>query len=230
MPKKSILVIDDEKNITDLLRYNLEKEGYEVHACRTGEQGFETARQKRPDLVILDLMLPQMDGIEVLKLLRSARETRQIPVLMLTAKSTELDQVLGLELGAVDYITKPFSVKVLLVRVKNVFRGNERKGEEPVVIRSGEIMLDREKLSLTVKGKPVSLTRLEFNILAFLMRHPGRVFSREELLSGAWKDEAFVVDRTVDAHIKSIRHKLGRHREAVETVRGAGYRFAEAGA
>ena len=227
MPKQTILVIDDEKDIQKLLQYNLEKEGYQVLAAKTGEEGLELAKTKRPDLVILDLMLPGIDGIEVCKLLQADKNTKTIPILMLSAKSAEVDQILGLELGASDYITKPFSVKVLLVRVKSALRKAESGKEEPALVKAGDFVIDKERQSFTIKGKPVSLTKLEFRILSFLMENPGKVFSREKLLSGAWEGEAFVVDRTVDVHVRSIRQKLDKYRDKVETVRGTGYRFVE---
>ena len=229
MPK-SILVIDDEKDILKLLQYNLEKEGYQFLSAKTGEEGFETARAKKPDLVILDLMLPGMDGLEVCKLLRSDNTTKNIPILMLTAKSSETDQIVGLEIGASDYISKPFSVKVLLARVKNIFRGREKtRAQAEAVLKRGYLVLDRERQTVTLKGKRILFTKLEFRILAFLMENPGKVFSRDKLLSGAWGEETFVVDRTVDVHMKSIRQKLGKQRELIETVRGTGYRFVEEG-
>ena len=227
MPKHQILVIDDEKDIVKLLQYNLEKEGYQVLSSLSGEEGFETARAKKPDLILLDLMLPGVDGLEVCRLLKSDRQTRSIPVIMLTAKGTEIDQVVGLELGASDYISKPFSVKVLLARVKNIFRSGTAEKNEAAVLKAGGITLDRERHSVTVLGKPAVLTKLEFNILAFLMENRGRVFSREKILDGAWHGESFVVDRSVDVHVKSIRRKLGKCRECIETVRGTGYRFIE---
>ncbi len=227
MPNQTILVIDDEKDIQKLLQYNLEKEGYKVLTSFSGEEGLETAKLKKPDLVILDLMLPGIDGLEVCRLLRSAKETKAIPVVMLTAKGSEVDQVVGLELGASDYIPKPFSVKVLLARVKNIFRGALQKPSETDVIRNGDLVIDKERMTFLIKGKPVSLTKLEFRILSFLMENKGKVFSRDKLLSGAWEGEAFVVDRTVDVHVKSIRRKLGKYRDRIETVRGTGYRFAE---
>ena len=227
MTKKHILAIDDEKDILKLLQYNLEREGHSVSAVKTGEEGLDIVRTKRPDLVILDIMLGGIDGYEVLKILRANKETKNVPVLMLTAKSSEIDQVLGLELGATDYISKPFSVKVLLARVKNIFRNQESKKEETRVLQAGGLLLDRDRHVFTVKGKPVALTSLEFKMIGFLMEHRGKVFSRDQLLSGVWKGEAFVVDRTVDVHVRSIRSKLGKYRDCVETVRGAGYRFVE---
>ena len=168
MAKKLILAIDDEKDILKLVQYNLEREGHQVLCAKSGEEGLETARAKKPDLVILDLMLPGMDGLEVCKILRSNKETKNIPILMLTAKSAEIDQILGLELGATDYVSKPFSVKVLSARVKNIFRNQEVKKEGLPTLRVGDLAIDRERRSFTVKGKPVSLTKLEFQMLIFL--------------------------------------------------------------
>ncbi len=227
MIKKTVLVIDDEKDIAKLLQYNLEKEGYAVLLAGTGEEGLETARAKHPSLIVLDLMLPGIDGLEVCKILRSDKRTGAIPVLMLTAKGSETDQIVGLELGASDYIPKPFSVKVFLARVKNIFRNQKDKKRESTVLKSGPLTVDKERHSFTIQGKPVALTKMEFRILSFLMENPGKVFSREKLLDGAWEGEAFVVDRTVDVHVKSIRQKLGKYRDYLETVRGTGYRFIE---
>ncbi len=222
--KPLVLVIDDEKDIVRLLQYNLEKEGYQVLKAETGEQGFELAKAKLPSLILLDLMLPGVDGLEVCKLLKIEPCTRHIPIVMLTAKNTDVDQVVGLEIGAFDYIAKPFSVKVVLARVKNILRRERAVHESGAVIRLGEAVLDKDKQSFSLQGKPVTLTRLEFRILTYLMEHPGKVFTREQLLNGAWGGEAFVVDRTVDVHVKSIRKKLGKRRDLIETVRGSGYR------
>lgn len=227
MSKKLILAIDDEKDILKLLQYNLEREGHQVICAKSGEEGLETARAKKPDLILLDLMLPGMDGLEVCKILRGNKDTKNIPILMLTAKSSEIDQILGLELGATDYITKPFSVKVLSARVKNIFRNKEIKKDESVVLRASGLAIDRERHSFTVNGKPVNLTKLEFQMLGFLMENRGKVFSRDQLLSSVWEGQAFVVDRTVDVHMRSIRQKLGKYRDLIETVRGSGYRFAD---
>ena len=225
--KKHILAIDDEKDILKLVQYNLEREGYQVSCAKTGEEGLEAVKAKRPDLVILDIMLPGMDGLEVCKILRANKETKNTPILMLTAKSSEVDQILGLELGAADYISKPFSVKVLLARVKNIFRHQETQKDEPHVVQAGELLIDKDRHSFTIKGRPVVLTKLEFKMLSFLMENRGKVYSRDRLLNGVWDGEAFVVDRTVDVHVKSIRGKLGKYRDCIETVRGSGYRFIE---
>jgi two-component system phosphate regulon response regulator PhoB len=228
MPKPLVLVIDDEKDILKLLQYNLEKEGYQTLAAKTGEEGLELAKSKKPSLIVLDLMLPGLDGLEVCKLLKNDPATKSTPVIMLTAKSSEVDQVVGLELGAVDYIAKPFSVKIFLARVKNALRQKAPAAAEPSsVIRAGDVTLDRERMLVTVAGKPVSLTKMEFNILAFLMQNKGKVFSRDRLLDGAWGSETYVIDRTVDVHVRSIRQKLGAQRNTIETVRGSGYRFVD---
>ncbi len=227
MAKKLILAIDDEKDILKLLHYNLEREGYQVLTAKSGEEGLEVARAKHPDLIILDIMLPEMDGLEVCRILRSNKETKHIPVLMLTAKTSEVDQIVGFELGANDYISKPFSVKVLSARIKNIFRSLEPKKGESAMLRAGELLIDRERHNFMIKGKPVMLTKLEFKMLAFLLENRGRVFSREQLLDRVWEGGAFVVDRTVDVHMRSIRRKLGKHRDMIETVRGSGYRFSE---
>lgn len=227
MPNQSILVVDDEKDIQKLIQYNLEKEGYKVLSALTGEEGLALAKLKKPDLILLDLMLPGMDGLEVCRLLKSSAQTKNTPVIMLTAKNSEVDQLVGLELGASDYIPKPFSVKVLVARIKNIFRGSIPKLSETGVIQEGDLVIDKDRVAFTIKGKAVPLTKLEFRILSFLMENKGKVFSRDKLLSGAWDGEAFVVDRTVDVHVKSIRRKLGKYRDRIETVRGSGYRFAE---
>lgn len=226
MPNHQILAIDDEKDILKLLQYNLEKEGYQISVAQSGEQGLELAKSKKPDLILLDLMLPGMDGLEVCKILQANRDTKQIPILMLTAKSTEVDQIVGLELGAADYIAKPFSIKVLLAKIKNILKKKGSDTEEDV-LKTGDLVLDKTRMIVTLKGKRIEFTKIEFRILAFLMANPGKVFSREKLLNGAWEGEAFVVDRTVDVHVKSIRKKLGKSRDLIETVRGSGYRFME---
>jgi DNA-binding response OmpR family regulator len=227
MAKKTLLVIDDEADIVKLLQYNLEKEGYQVFSARNGEEGLEAAKTRKPDLIILDLMLPGIDGFEVCKLLRQQKDTQNTPVLMLTAKTSEVDQVVGLELGACDYLTKPFSVKVLLARIKNIFRVQETKKQETPVLKTKDLVIDRERQSVALHGKSLVLTRLEFRILSFLVENKGKVFSRDQLLTGAWGGETFVVDRTVDVHVKTIRQKLGKYRDLIETVRGTGYRFAD---
>jgi len=225
MPKKSILVIEDEAPLRELLQYNLEKEGYSVLPADTGEKGVELARAEKPDLVILDLMLPKIDGLEVCRLLKGARETRSIPILMLTAKSSELDQVVGLEVGASDYLAKPFSVKILLARLKNVLRSHEVIGRENVKIQKGDFLLDRDAVRFFIKNKPVELTKTEFGILSVLMDRAEAMVSREQLVSLVWGQGSFVSQASINMQIKSLRDKLGKARYAIETVRGLGYRF-----
>ena len=227
MARRQILIVDDEKDIQKLLQYNLEKEGYQTTIAKTGEEGLELARVRLPDLLVLDLMLPGMDGLEVCKILRGDSRTKHIPILILTAKGSEVEQIVGLELGASDYITKPFSVKVLLARVKNILRGFEQKKEEAAVLKADGLLLDKERRRVSIHGKPLTLTKLEFEILAFLMANRGKIFSRDQLLNGVWPGESFVVDRTVDVHIRSVRQKLGKYRDRIETVRGLGYRFSD---
>ena len=180
MAKRQILIVDDEKDIQKLLQYNLEKEGYQTSVAKSGEEGLELARARVPDLLILDLMLPGIDDLEVCKILRADKKTKHVPVLMLTAKSAEVDQVVGLELGASDYMTKPFSVKVLLARVKNILRNLEAKKEERAVLKKDGLVLDKERHTVSIHGKNTPLTKLEFEILAFLMANPGKVFSRDD--------------------------------------------------
>ncbi len=229
MPKESILAIDDEKDILKLLQYNLEKEGYRVWTAESGEKGFEIAKAKKPELILLDLMLPQIDGLEVCRLLKSHSSTQQIPVLMLSAKDSEVDQVVGFELGATDYLIKPFSVKVLLARIKNIFRKKNASHEETKteVLVSGGFVLDQEKMLFTLKGKEIVLTKTEFNILSVLLKRAGGVVKREQLIASVWGVGAVVSQAAINMQIKSLRKKLGKQRNFVETVRGFGYRFLE---
>lgn len=226
MPKETILVVEDEKDVQELLRYNLGKEGYHVLTAETGEKGLEEARSRRPDLLILDLMLPGLNGLEVCRLLKQDSTTRPIPVMMLTARNSETDQVVGLELGASDYLTKPFSVKVLLARVKNLLKSRLTASQEMTCLQVGDFMLDHERVRFSLQGKPITLTRTEFGILGVLMGRPSVVFSRERLVTAVWGEGALVSSSAFNMHIKSLRAKLGRHRRSIETVRGAGYRFA----
>jgi two-component system phosphate regulon response regulator PhoB len=225
MDKKSILVVDDEKDLQKLLEYNLKKEGYEVLVSGSGKSGLELARLKKPDLVILDLMLPGIGGLDVCRLLQSHERTRSIPVLILTARSSEADHVSGLELGAVDYLTKPFSVKVLLVKVKNALKTATGVVEPLQPLRWKELILDKEKRSFEAKGKPVSLTNIEFKIMCALMDCPQTLVSSEQLVRSVWGDGSLVSKTAVNMQIKNLRKKLGSHRGYIQTVRGLGYRF-----
>ncbi len=225
MKKEKILIIDDEKDIIKLISYNLEKEGYRIISALDGERGLEIIFKEKPDLIILDLMLPGLDGLELCKILKRNEETSSIPIIMLTAKGEEADIVVGLELGADDYITKPFSPRVLLARVKAVLRRVRDLKKEEKVIKINDLIIDLDKHIVTLKGKKLNLTLTEFNILKFLAQNRGRVFTRNQLLDKVWEGEGFVIDRTVDVHIRRIRQKLGEASFFIETIRGVGYRF-----
>ena len=228
MKKGTILVIDDEKDLIELVRYNLEKEGYDVIAATDGQSGLEVVKKHRPDLVVLDLMMPGLDGLQVCQQLRSDPRSGRIPVIMLTAKATEADRIVGLELGADDYITKPFSPREVVARVKAVLRRSVAHQDEPQLIRGGDLTIDLSGHEVSYKGQRVSLTATEFRILEFLAARPGRVFSRDEIIDSALGNDTSVFDRTVDVHVTAIRRKLGAGGEQIETVRGFGYKFRHA--
>ena len=224
MSTKRILIVEDDRSLAEVISYNLEEQGFDVHVSRDGMDGLQYAQLNPPDLIILDLMLPVIDGLEVCRRLRADVNTLSLPILMLTAKSDETDQVVGFCVGADDYVTKPFSIKVLLERVKVLLRRYSREDKSDVVASQG-IVIDRRRHLATVDGQPVPLTRTEFGLLDTLLRQPGRAFSRAELIQTALGDDALVLDRTVDVHVRSIRSKLGEHSDLLETVRGIGYRF-----
>jgi len=224
---KTVLVIDDEAELVRLLDYNLTKAGYLAISAKDGASGLAMARKHRPDLVILDVMMPGMDGWEVCKALRKEPATFTVPILMLTAKAEEADRVLGLELGADDYVPKPFGVRELLARVKALLRRSEAASSPPEVIRVDRLVLDAGRRSVTAAGKPVDLTATEFEILRAMAARPGRVLSREELIERARGEDSAVTDRAIDVHVSSLRRKLGKLGEMVETVRGVGYRMKE---
>jgi two-component system phosphate regulon response regulator PhoB len=228
MSKGTILVIDDEKDLIELVRYNLEKEGFDVIAATDGQSGLEVVKKHRPDLVVLDLMMPGLDGLQVCQRLRSDPRAGRIPVIMLTAKATEADRVVGLELGADDYVTKPFSPREVVARVKAVLRRTSPQQEDRQVIRAGDLVIDLHGHEVTFRGSRVSLTATEFRILEFLAGRPGRVFSRDEIIDAALGNDNAVFDRTIDVHITAIRRKLGAGAELIETVRGFGYKFRHA--
>ena len=228
MARKQILVVDDEKDILELLEYNLAREGYDVVCAATGDAALEAACSRKPDLVILDLMLPGIDGLEVCRQLKAAAETRGIPIVMLTAKSEEADVVVGLELGADDYVTKPFSPRVLLARVKAVLRRRAvAASDDKATLRMGDLAIDPGRHEVLAQGEGVSLTYTEFRILHFLARRPGWVFTRYQIVDGAQGEDVVVTDRSVDVHIASLRRKLGSCGKLIETVRGVGYRFKD---
>ncbi|MGD1991654.1 MAG: response regulator transcription factor [Anaerolineae bacterium] len=224
---KKILVVDDEPEIVRFVRAYLEDAGFQVVTARNGQQALFAARHEKPDLVILDLMMPEMDGWAFM---RSFCQESNVPVIMLTARVEETDQVLGLELGADDYVTKPFSPRALVARVRAVLRRVGGQSATSAVLRGGAIELDQEAHQVTVDGRPVDLTPTEFDLLEVLMGRPGRAFSRSELLERVMGDAAYVLDRTVDVHIKNLRQKIepdsGSPRYIL-TVRGVGYKFCE---
>jgi len=226
--KSKIIVVEDEADILDVIEYNLTREGYKVLGFRDGEQGLEAIRGEEPQLVLLDLMLPGIDGIEICKKVKEDPVTRDVPVIMITAKTEESDVVLGLGVGADDYVSKPFSPKELVARVKAVLR---RAPLKETVAKTDRIthdgfVIDNTRHEVTIDGEPVTMTATEFKMLHFLASHPGRVFSREQLLSKVVGSDTVVIDRNVDVHIRSIRKKLGEnHRSLIDTVRGVGYRF-----
>jgi len=228
MTPKTILAVDDEEDILELVDYNLSKEGYDVVRVTSGEKALEVARSQKPMLILLDLMLPGLDGLDVCKRLKREPVTADIPIVMLTAKGEETDIVLGLELGAEDYITKPFSPKVLVARVRAVLRRgmkSEIDDKTPIVIEGIEIHPGRHEVS--VGGKPVHLTFTEYEILYYLARRPGWVFTRYQIVEAVRGDDYAVTDRSVDVQIVGLRKKLGEHGHLIETVRGVGYKFCD---
>ncbi len=228
MAKAQILVVDDEEDIQELLSYNLQKEGYPVTCVASGEKALEKVQQHHPGLIILDLMLPGLDGLEVCKILKGDKVTAGIPIIMLTAKGSETDVVIGLELGADDYVTKPFSPRELIARVKSVLRrGTIDQAPEGEVIRRHQIAIDLSRREVLVSGQPVVLTTTEFEILQLLTRRPGWVLTRDQIIDGVRGDNYAVTDRSVDVHITGLRKKLGDAGKYIETVRGVGYRFRE---
>lgn len=231
MTVRNVLVVDDEADLIELVSYNLRKEGFMVDSAPDGEKALFKLRKKNYDLLILDLMLPGIQGMELCRILRSDPETARLPIIMLTAKGEELDKILGLEMGADDYMTKPFRPRELVARVQAVLRrvSAERvPGEE--MLKTGELEIDKERYTVSLKGKPVKLSATEFKLLLYLAERKGKVFSREQLLDAVWREEAFVEPRTVDVHIRRLRAQIEddpanpRH---IKTLRGIGYFFSE---
>lgn len=228
MARETVLVIDDEEDILELVRYNLAREGFQVRLATSGEQALRMIRQELPDLVLLDLMLPNIDGLEVCKRIKGDPETAGVPVVMLTAKGAETDIVTGLELGAADYITKPFSPRVLTARVRAVLRRNTLdESDADEVISVHDMVIHPGRHEVTVAGKPVELTHTEFKVLHYLARRPGWVFTRYQIVDAVHGVEHAVTERSVDVQIVGLRKKLGEAGEYIETVRGVGYRFRE---
>ena len=228
MSRDQILVVDDEEDILELVRFNLSKEGYQVICAATGEKAVEIARAELPDLMVLDLMLPGMDGLEVTKFLKNNPETQHNPIVMLTAKGEESDVVTGLELGADDYVAKPFSPRILLARMKAVLRRKATESDNgSEVVKIHNLIIHPGRREVRVDGKPVDLTFTEFGILRYLVRRPGWVFTRSQIVDAVRGTDYFVTDRSVDVQIVGLRKKLGSAGKYVETVRGVGYRFKE---
>lgn len=228
MPKSKILVVEDDRAISEILVYNLDKAGYEVSLAIDGRDGVNQAQLKLPDVILLDVMLPVIDGVEVCRRLRSKPETASSIIIMLTAKTEEADQLIGFSVGADDYVTKPFSVRVLMERIKALQRRKVAKTDDDndVVTRAG-ITLDRRRYRVNVDEQPVELTKSEFRLLDTLIRQPGRAFDRTELIDSALGEDTLVLERTIDVHIRALRKKIGPKADAIETVRGVGYRFKE---
>jgi two-component system phosphate regulon response regulator PhoB len=220
-------MIEDERALTEVLTYNLDREGYETVVAHDGQEGLRKAQTLLPDLVILDLMLPILNGLEVCRELKAGERTRSIPILMLTAKAEETDQVVGFSLGADDYVTKPFSPKVLVQRIRALLRRREREAGAADVLEQGLVRIDRVRHRAYVAGRELELTPTEFRLLECLLRQPGRAFTRAQLMDAAIGEGAVVLERTIDVHVKTLRRKLEEASEKIETVRGVGYRFAE---
>ena len=225
---KHILIVDDEADLVELVSYNLKKEGFTVDSASGGETALTKMRKDKYDLVILDLMLPGIQGIELCRILRNDPKTAGLPIIMLTAKGEEVDRILGLEMGADDYITKPFSPRELVARVRAVLRRSTEKPLTEKILKIGELEIDRERYTVSIKGKPIKLSATEFKLLLFLTERKGKVFSRGQLLDAIWRDEAFVEPRTVDVHIRRLRSHIEEdpaNPRYIKTMRGLGYLF-----
>ncbi len=226
-PKERILVVDDEPDLLELIEVNLKGAGFDVLTASNGNDGLRMARQMTPELIVLDVMLPEMGGLEVCKNLRSDPATSAIPILMLTARATEIDRVLGLELGADDYVTKPFSTRELVLRVKNLLRRKVTSETGDSNIQFGGLSIDRARHRVSFNGRPLTLTLTEFKLVTVLAERRGRVQSRDQLLKDVWGYNSAIDTRTVDTHMRRLRHKLGGAAAYLDTVRGVGYRFVE---
>jgi two-component system, OmpR family, alkaline phosphatase synthesis response regulator PhoP len=225
---KKILIVEDEHDILQLVKLYLEKEGFRTVTATTGAEGLNRAKQDKPDLIVLDLMLPEIDGLEVCKRLRSAPETAMLPIIMLTAKAEESDQVIGLELGADDYVTKPFSPKAFVARVKALFRRLDRSRQESrTVYQYGKLSMDLSRHEVTVQGKDVPLTAKEFGLLEHLLRNLGRVLTREVLLNQVWGYDYFGTTRTVDVHVRRLKQKIPLLDAAIVSIKSLGYKLKD---
>ena len=225
--RSKILVVDDEPEAVELLEFNLKQAGFDVIAAADGAEALKKARSASPNLIVLDLMLPEIDGLEVCKMLRRDPATAAIPIIMLTAKAAELDRIVGLELGAEDYITKPFSPRELVLRVKKALQRGRAAPAEPAALKFGELLIDAPQHQVKWRGKPIELTATEFKLLVILAQRRGRVQSRDQLLRDVWEYNSLIDTRTVDTHMRRLRDKLGPASKHLDTVRGVGYRFIE---
>lgn len=227
MTRHKILVVEDDRSLADVVRYNLQQAGYDVLWAFDGQDGLTQAQLHSPDLIVLDLMLPGMDGLEVCRRLRSTAQNKDVLILMLTAKGEESDHLVGFSVGCDDYVVKPYSVKILLERIKALIRRRERQSISIETLSGGGVVIDRRKHSVTLEGKPLDLTPSEFRLLETLMRQSGRAFDRSELIDSALGADTLVLERTIDVHIRSLRKKLGGSADMIQTVRGIGYRFRD---
>ncbi|MEN9639534.1 MAG: DNA-binding response regulator [Bacteroidota bacterium] len=223
MSKQKILLVDDEQDILDLLSYNLDKEGYEVHTATNGLKGVELARQIQPDLIILDVMMPEMDGMEACKVIREDQNLKNVLVAFLTARNEDYSQIAGFDSGADDYIAKPIKTRVFISRIKALLRRNEAVRPEPVKSDQMGIAIDKDRYLVSKDGQELSLPKKEFELLALLLSQPGRVFTRDFILSTVWGNDVIVGDRTIDVHIRKLREKLGD--DHFKTIKGVGYKF-----
>ncbi len=230
MPRETILIVDDEEDIIELIKYNLKTEGYVILSAGTGEQAIKTAKQSLPDLIVLDLMLPGIDGLEVTRYLKNHDQTANIPIVMVTAKGEESDVVTGLELGANDYISKPFSPRELVARIRAILRRRRKTDDKETgsgVRQVGDMVIDRARHVVTIQGEPVDLTLSEFELLSFLANKKGWVFTRGQIMDAIHGENYAVTERSIDVIIVGLRKKLKSYADCIETVRGVGYRFKE---
>lgn len=222
-PSQKVLVVDDEEPILELLKYNLEKQGYDVRTASDGFTAVETARRFHPDLVLLDIMMPKMDGVETCRQIRAIPELQNTFVVFLTARAEEYSEVAAFDVGADDYITKPIKPRALMSRISALFRRDSKKKSSSSQIKIGDLMIDRTSYTIKVKGKEISLPKKEFELLFFLAQNPNKVFSRDDLLQNIWGSDVYVLARTVDVHIRKVREKIGD--DYITTVKGVGYKF-----
>jgi len=225
--KERILIVEDDKNISKLVKFNLEKANYDCAIAVSGEKALEALDARPADLIILDIMLPGMDGYEICRTIKAKEKLKNIPIIMLTAKGEEVDRIVGLELGADDYIVKPFSPRELVLRVKAILKRGKTESAKKDILVAGDIAVDIPKHKVTVKDKVIELTQMEFKLLVTLMERRGRVQTRDRLLSDVWDMDTSIDTRTIDTHIKRLREKLGKSGDLIETVRGLGYKFKE---